>query len=164
MSIQQVAWVLEHEHTTSGRERLVLLAIANHDGDGGSWPSVATLAREAGCSERSAQYALRELEAAGVIEIIKRGGGTQHTRDDRRPNRYVIVHRRGATACTPSDSRGASSFATGCKTEPHGVQAVAPEPSLEPSITKGEPVEKSVVVESLSSARAALHSLPRRAS
>jgi hypothetical protein len=50
--------------------------LANHaDRLGGScWPSLATIASEAGANRRSVLYALRELENAGLLERKRRGG------------------------------------------------------------------------------------------
>ena len=45
-----------------------------------SFPAVATLAREALCSERSVQYALRRLESVGLIERTFSGGGRETSR------------------------------------------------------------------------------------
>lgn len=38
-----------------------------------AWPSVASLARRAGCSERTAQSRLRQLERAGYIAAVRNG-------------------------------------------------------------------------------------------
>jgi hypothetical protein len=40
-----------------------------------AWPGLATLAREAGMSERSVRRATRELVERGYIEVARRGGG-----------------------------------------------------------------------------------------
>ena len=52
-----------------GRARLVLLAIADHQGEIGAWPSIETLARMVNASERSVQRDIAELVALG--ELIK---------------------------------------------------------------------------------------------
>jgi len=85
ISVQAISWVLEESKST-GSSRLVLISIANHasvDGDS-CWPAVRTISREARISERSVQYALRELEQIGEISLI-RGTGRKHT------HRYFMI-------------------------------------------------------------------------
>lgn len=122
MSWQATTWVLEFSQSRLG-SRLVLLSIASHANRLGeqSWPSIACIAQEAHISERSVQYAIRELEELGELDVDMSAGpsGT---------NRYSLPKVRawvqslhpgvqsttlgGATHCTP------------------GVQPIAPEPSL----------------------------------
>lgn len=52
-----------------GRARLVLLAIADHQGEIGAWPSIATLARMVNSSERSVQRDIQELQDIGELEV-----------------------------------------------------------------------------------------------
>ena len=131
MSVEVMAWVLNHSPTT-GTDKIVLLGIANHADEhgGNAWPSVATLARYAGVSERSCQYALRRLVEQGHIVVHRQAGGTRSTAPDRRPNLYEVVlsgvqpaSPRGGSGVQPASQRGATSFV-------RGVQPVAPEPSL----------------------------------
>lgn len=79
MSIQAISWVLEFSQSLQGA-RLVLLSIANHASDRGNnaWPSIATIAHEAGLSERQVQYCLPKLEALGELEV-RRGVGRGNT-------------------------------------------------------------------------------------
>ena len=90
MTVERMAVVLHHSQL-KGTAKLVLLGIANHDGDGGSWPTIETLATYANASPRSVQRALTEAEAAGELKVHHNDGGTHRTRPDRRPNRYVIT-------------------------------------------------------------------------
>ena len=114
------------------RRKLILLGIANHDGDGGSWPSISTLARYAGCSERTVQRELQRLTEGGFVTIELQAGGSPRTRADRRPNLYRLSIPRvvdnsdhGVTpTVTPTDSRGDTAL-----TE-RGDTALSPEPSL----------------------------------
>lgn len=72
--------------------RLVLLGIANHDGDGGAWPTLETLAVYAGgVDTRTVRRAIHQLVELGEIAVEINGGGNEHTRADRRPNRYTIL-------------------------------------------------------------------------
>ena len=74
----------------SPSEKLCLIGIANHDGDGGAWPSQATLARYMGCHERNVRYTITRLVEKGYVVVSVNAGGTDKTRPDRRPNRYTL--------------------------------------------------------------------------
>ena len=88
MSIEAMAVVLHHSKATS-TEKIVLLGIANHEGDGGSYPSIATLAKYANVSERSVQRAIERLVEMGEVSVTIQGGGQ---RDGRyRTNRYDVL-------------------------------------------------------------------------
>jgi hypothetical protein len=89
MSVESMAIVLHHS-PSSGTDKVVLLGIANHDGDGGAWPSIATLAKYANVAERNVQSAIKRLEASGQITRHFQDGGTRAMRNGQRPNRYVI--------------------------------------------------------------------------
>jgi hypothetical protein len=60
--------VLNHSKAT-GRAKLVLLGIANHQGDQGAWPSIATLARYANASERSVKRDIQDLVELGELLV-----------------------------------------------------------------------------------------------
>lgn len=90
MSVEAMALVLNHSHA-SGTTKLVLLGIANHAGDGGAWPTVATLARYANATERTVQRAIGQLIKAGELRVHRQGGGLAHMRDFERPNRYDVL-------------------------------------------------------------------------
>ena len=49
--------------------KLVLLAIADHQGERGAWPSEATLARVTGMSERSVRRKVVELVELGELSV-----------------------------------------------------------------------------------------------
>lgn len=68
MSVEIMSLVLNHSKAT-GRAKIVLLGIANHQGDEGSWPSIATLARYANASERSVKRDLKDLVELGELRI-----------------------------------------------------------------------------------------------
>ncbi|MFD6640294.1 helix-turn-helix domain-containing protein [Micromonospora chalcea] len=56
-------------------ERAVAIAIAAHaNQEGNAWPSVATLAEYAGCSERTVQRALAKLVQLGRLVVSKVAG------------------------------------------------------------------------------------------
>lgn len=106
----------------SPTEKLVLIGIANHDGDGGAWPSVATLAVYANASERTVQRAIASLQARGLLTVEANAGGNANTRGDRRPNLYVL-HLDGVTSASPRSRNGVTSEAQ------RGDTAMSPEPS-----------------------------------
>lgn len=92
MSVESIAVALHHSRST-GTAKLVLIGIANHDGDGGAWPSVDTLARYANVHRRNVQRALDTLVSLREIEIIRQGGGDYSTADSHRPNLYRVTLR-----------------------------------------------------------------------
>lgn len=99
MSVESLAIAMHHSKA-KGTTKLVLLGIANHDGDGGAWPSVATLARYANCKARQVQYAIDTLIKLGEIRRDLQGGGDNRMQDHLRPNRYHFILR-----CPPNCDR-----------------------------------------------------------
>lgn len=91
MSVEHLAAVLHHSRAT-GTVKVVLLGIANHAGDGGSWPTVATLARYANVDVRTVQRALARLEELGDVRRHVQAGGDHRTRHhSERPNLYEVL-------------------------------------------------------------------------
>jgi hypothetical protein len=80
VSIQAIAWVLEHSESKIA-DRLVLLAIANHaDAHGCSaWPSVDQIAREARVGRSTVFECLARLVDLGELEIDRGGRGPRST-------------------------------------------------------------------------------------
>lgn len=73
---------LETESLTPA-DRMVLVALSSFADEGGyCWPSVASLARRSGSSERTVQYSLKRLAELGAIRIEERtreeGGQTSN--------------------------------------------------------------------------------------
>lgn len=153
MSVESIAIVLHHSKA-KGTDKLVLLGIANHEGDGGAWPAVATLARYAGVDERTVQRSLKRLESAGELSIAIQAGGPSGIPAWRRPNRYEVAlacpatcdrtrnHRNkplpqapadlwkeGVTPTSPGDAHVTGGVTP---TSPGGVTPASPEPSIEP--------------------------------
>lgn len=83
--------VVLHHSKARGTEKLVLLGIANHAGDGGSFPKVETLARYANVTERAVQTAIAKLVSTGELLVERNAGGTRRTRPDARPNLYTLL-------------------------------------------------------------------------
>jgi hypothetical protein len=90
VSIEAMAVVLHHSRAR-GTDKLILLGIANHSGDGGAWPTIETLARYANVEERSVQRGLNALVKLGELVVHPQSGGNSGTRPDRRPNRYDVI-------------------------------------------------------------------------
>jgi hypothetical protein len=68
MSIEIMNAVWRHSKA-DGRARLVLLAIADHQGEMGAWPSLATLAKMVNASDRSVQRDIDYLQQIGELEV-----------------------------------------------------------------------------------------------
>lgn len=148
MSIESMAISLHHSQA-KGAARLVLIGIANHDGDGGAWPSVSTLAKYAGISGRMVQKCITQLVELGEVQRHVQQGGTRMTPDHNRPNLYTFK-----LTCPPGCDRtknhrvvdnpkqgvnhsspGEPQFTGGVSpSSPGGVNHSSPEPYLEPPI------------------------------
>jgi hypothetical protein len=85
-----MALVLHHSRA-KGTAKLVLVGIANHAGDGGAWPTVATLARYANVTERAVQLAIGKLVKLGELGVEYQTGGLGYLKDCERPNRYDVL-------------------------------------------------------------------------
>ena len=92
MSVEHMAVVLHHSGS-SGTAKLVLLGIANHDGDGGAWPTVRTLAKYANVTHRQVQKAVSQLVGLGELRVQVQAGGSNNYPDHARPNRYDVLVR-----------------------------------------------------------------------
>lgn len=91
MSIESLAIAMHHSRA-EGTARMILFGIANHDGDGGAWPAIATLAKYARCDRRTAQRAIPKLVALGEIRCVQNGGGNDPEKTVyERPNRYHFL-------------------------------------------------------------------------
>ena len=140
-----MSWVLNLAPVPADRSgqpssacKFVLVGLANHAGpDGtGAFPSVATLVRYTGLSERTVRTCLGRLEAAGIIrpcdpDVV----AARIKRADRRPKgwdldlnlirdgltRAVDNRAGGCSRCTPRPDRGAASAPAGCNRRRHGV-------------------------------------------
>lgn len=132
MSIEAMTLVLHHSKA-SGVAQMILMGIANHQGDGGAWPSIATLAKYGKVSERRVQQIIRELEASGELVVGTMAGAMTATGPT---NLYYV------NLCCPDDCDGTTNHRQGVKSgadrgETHftpGVKPTSPKPSLEPSV------------------------------
>lgn len=147
MSIESMSIALHHSQL-AGTAKLVLIGIANHDGDGGAWPTVDTLAKYAGVNRRNVQRALERLEAAGEIKIIRNGGGDHNIADSHRPNLYKVTLRCPANCDRTSQHRTRRAIVElvdlpvesevavappGDDSDPSGVAVAPPKPPTKPT-------------------------------
>lgn len=148
MSVEAMAVVLHHSQS-SGTAKIVLLGIANHDGDGGAWPAIDTLAKYARVDRRNVQRALERLVALGEIKIVRNGGGDHRMADSHRPNLYHVTLRCPADCDRTTQHRtrgrvidlfseplqtGAAAAPPGDVSDTLGVAVAPPKPSLNPTI------------------------------
>lgn len=87
MAIEVMSLVLNKSKAT-GRAKLVLLGIANHQGDQGAWPSISTLARYANASERSVKRDIQTLIELGELKVEWNAAPVNA---QYRPNLYWVV-------------------------------------------------------------------------
>jgi hypothetical protein len=66
IEIMNAVW---RESKSDGRARLVLLAIADHQGEIGAWPSIKRLAMMVNASERSVQRDIQYLQKIGELRV-----------------------------------------------------------------------------------------------
>ena len=140
MSIKLMSkvWECDFDHA----EQSIMLALSDHaDDDGGNvYPSVTYIAWKTGYKERNVQNIMKRLRHTGVLLVVAKA--TQH-----RATEYRLDLSR-ATMKTPFSeiARGAkfapldvspgvqNSTSRGAKSGARGAIAIAPDPSLEPSI------------------------------
>lgn len=130
MSVEAMAAVLHHSRA-KGTAKLVLLGIANHEGDGGAWPSVATLATYANVTDRNVQKAIDGLVSKGELRRDVQAGGPAGMEDRHRPNRYHVL-----VQCPPWCDRSTAHrdtrqplWITGVSDATSGVDSDTPPPS-----------------------------------
>ena len=138
MSVEVISAVL-HNSKAKGTTKLVLIGIANHEGDGGSWPSIETLCKYANCGRTQVKKSIKELKDMGELEVLVQQGGNQYTRDDKRPNLYRVlvppyVKSGGHTGDRRKDERGSLLDERGSLFEGTGVTRVTPNRPIEPSL------------------------------
>ena len=132
--LERMSLVLEG-FPQSGTPKVILLGIALHDGDGGSWPSIPTLARYAAVHERNVQRAIDRLEEQGWLVVHPNAGGTRNTRAHERTNLYQPNYQRlrEGVAPAPPGQVGGGADATG------GVASSSPRGGADATLTRQEP-------------------------
>ena len=124
MSIKVMTYIWEHsKHKGSGL--LLLLAIGDHahDDGTGAYPSVKTLAEKVRMSERSVHYLIKRLVASGELGVDSAAG-------PKGCNLFRVQMAEGVQ----------TSVGGGANQRMQGVQPIAPEPSIEPSLNRHTPV------------------------
>ena len=142
MSVEAISWALNLAPVPAGQGgqpssacKFVLVGLANHAGPDGTaaFPSVATLVRYTGLSERTVRTCLDRLEADGIIapcdpDIV----AARIKRADRRPKGWDLdlsLNRDAmAKAGTGEPERPAEADKPGCRGPSDGVQPPHPEP------------------------------------
>lgn len=155
MSIQAVAWVLSQPgEDLPGTARLVMISLANHADhkSGHCWPSYETIAKEAGCHERTVGRYLGALRRNGFIDLRQtvRKDGKFRSNDywilfDRKPGQWRYYDREPASsddentvADLPQDNLADGQIETTLHEESDGPSAtgVRPHIELEPSVSE----------------------------
>lgn len=80
-----------HHSKAKGSTKLILVGIANHDGDGGAMVGMARLATYGGVEVRQARKGIRRLEALGEIRTHVQAGSLDYLDDHEQPNRYDFL-------------------------------------------------------------------------
>lgn len=84
-----IAW--HHSAAPTQTTKLILIKIADMDGDGGAWPSMETLANAAMVTKDAARKAVRQLEKLGEIRTHLNEGGGIRTQKHMRTNVYEFL-------------------------------------------------------------------------
>lgn len=127
MSIEIMNAVWKHSKA-EGRARLVLLAIADHQGEIGAWPSIDRLAEMVNASARSVQRDIQILQALGELTVEIQNAPI---RNQYKSNLYWVTLP-GVTAGVTEMRSGVTNSASGVTAG--GVLTVT-EPLLEPNNT-----------------------------
>lgn len=121
IEIMNAVW---KQSRSDGRARLVLLAIADHQGEIGAWPSISTLAKMVNSSERSVQRDIQYLQSIGELTVEVQNAPT---RQQYKSNLYWVTLP-GVTAGVTESQSGVTETASGVTAR--GVQTLI-EPLLE---------------------------------
>lgn len=149
MSIEAITIALHHAEGLNSTERLVLIGVANHYGEGGCWPTLGTLGKYAGVSDRNVRKALKKLQEVGYLRVDVNGG--PGARADQRPNLYHFLlrcpvdcdrsmsHRSGGSDASSRTERGVGEGSNGgSEATERGVGGdllTVNQPSVQPSLT-----------------------------
>ncbi len=135
MSIEKMSAVLHHSKT-SGSTKLVLIGIANHDGDGGAWCSTTTLAKYANVERRQVKKILRELEESGELITVHRTGLTNlYAVNVECPEECDRSFQHRITGGVPEDTGVPQDTGGGVVQDTGGVSHRTPEPNITQHLT-----------------------------
>ena len=130
MSIQVMQAVWQHSNA-DGRARLVLLAIADHQGEIGAWPSIATIAKMVNASERSVQRDIQYLQNIGELSVEVQNAPT---RNQYKSNLYWVTlpSTSPVTSGVTESTAGVTETQSGVTDSASGVTAVGVQTLKEP--------------------------------
>lgn len=128
MSIKTINSVWEHSQS-KGRARLVLIAIADHQGEIGAWPSLETLGKMVNASPRSVQRDIDELVKLGEL-IVERHKAP--TRERYKPNLYWVNLPGTDPQGTTNSPQGTTELAQGTTNLDQGTTTVGVQTLIEP--------------------------------
>lgn len=122
----RVTGMVFDRYPNGGGEMLLALALADHAHDDGThiFPSVAHLSSKTRQSERSVQYQLRRMEAAGWLLLVNSGVGGRRSgySEGGRTREYRISPDWMKGADIAPFGKGATDDSEGCKTAQDRVQ------------------------------------------
>jgi hypothetical protein len=130
MSIESMSLALNLvDDRLTPSDKLLLVGIANHDGDGGAYPTLETLARYCGITVRGVQKRLEHVQVLGYVRRDINGGGSAKCPVHLRPTLYHL------NLTAPGELQGTPPPVPQFTPpgELQGTQTVPEEPSKEPS-------------------------------
>lgn len=126
-----MAWAVEQE--LPALQKLTLLLLANYAGNesGECWPSLATIAKQAGMSRDSVMRAIRELESAGLLTVVRRTMEGVNL-----PNTYRLNLSASVRGVVADSNRGSSCERGGVVADSDSNQSLQPviEPPTPPRV------------------------------
>lgn len=125
IEIMNAVW---RESRSDGRARLVLLAIADHQGEIGAWPSIATLAKMVNASERSVKRDIQELQKLGELKVELQNAPTTR---QYKTNRYWVT--------LPSVAAGVTNATSGVTAQVSRGDTVGTQNLIEPLLETNTP-------------------------
>ena len=135
-----MSWLWDHSPATAHVELLIELALADFaDDDGRCWPSVATIAWKARCSERHVQRTIRGLIEAGRLEV-EYGAGPHGVS-------VYTFKLSGVTQRHPFDDLGVTTGTEGVTPATPRGDILVSEMSPDPSITINDPSKEPSLAE-----------------
>lgn len=133
-----------HHSRAKGTARLVLIGIANHDGDGGAWPTIKTLAKYAACSDSQVQRNIAQLESLGELKRFIQAGGDHNCAPHDRPNRYHFLLQCPPDCDRTKQHRTRSKSARVLEVDPEQLEGLIPDPvaPMRPGNTGSHPRDR----------------------
>ena len=133
MSVRLIADVLDSVHDVTSGQKLLLVCMANYANDKNEcWPSLATLAKQAGVSSRHVSTMVGELKALGYVQVNEQPG---------KSNFYTIIVPQPTNHRSPLNHSSSRTTDRGT----HELQIVTPTnpSSYEPLKNRKQPLDTS---------------------